>query len=259
MEFDLIISNPPYNKNLDLKILKEIYELSDKICFVHPGIWLLDNKNVSKIYASTKDLIKEDFAYNEEIKNSNEIFSIGLFQNTFINLFSKNSERSVDLEDIDVHGKSQIYKSIKQKILSYCSSSNVQQKIVHENSTKHECGFSGIRGHYNNPDLYTFIQTKNEAAHVGKSTRYFMKVLFETKEEAINFREYLKLQISCFCLSIYKLNQHLDAGELQAVPFMPSYKSRWSNELVAKEIGLSHEEIQWILDWLPPYYETIKS
>lgn len=57
MKFDLIISNPPYNSGLDLKILESVNFISEKICFVHPMTWLFDQKG-SKRYNRIKETFK---------------------------------------------------------------------------------------------------------------------------------------------------------------------------------------------------------
>ena len=48
MIFDLIISNPPYNRGLDIKILRGVESVAHKICAVHPSSWLVDKKDKSK-------------------------------------------------------------------------------------------------------------------------------------------------------------------------------------------------------------------
>ena len=45
MKFDLVFSNPPYNSNIDIKILNEIIDVADEFVIVHPSTWLIDIKN----------------------------------------------------------------------------------------------------------------------------------------------------------------------------------------------------------------------
>lgn len=42
MEFDHIIMNPPYCRNLHLKILNEAVKHSDDVVCIHPARWLED-------------------------------------------------------------------------------------------------------------------------------------------------------------------------------------------------------------------------
>ena len=48
MKFDLVFSNPPYNKNIDIKILNEIIDIADEFVVVHPSTWLIDLKEKKK-------------------------------------------------------------------------------------------------------------------------------------------------------------------------------------------------------------------
>ena len=178
-------------------------------------------------------------------------------------MFDKNCEKPIDVWEIDAHGTSEIYKSIKQKILNYCKEKNsCIDKVVHKNpNKKFECGISGIRGHQferypgdKTYDFFTFIQKTDESMHTGTSTRYFLKFLFDTEIEATNFKDYLKTKMARFCLSIYKINQHIDSGELGSVPYLPTYTRSWSNEDVAKEIGLTEEELAWAINWIEDFY-----
>ena len=80
MKFDLIISNPPYNKGLDLKILESVLDLGEKICFVHPIGWMLRDKNKKLKLKLEKSLIFD----------GNQAFTISSHTPCAINLFAKN-------------------------------------------------------------------------------------------------------------------------------------------------------------------------
>jgi hypothetical protein len=214
MLFNCIISNPPYNKGLDLKILQDIWELGETIVFVHPSMWLYDKKGNHKLFLDTKKLVKDHVTHAEEIENSNHVFNIQLFQNIFITKFEQNPNPDIviDLKDIDLHHTSQVFRSLCLKILMYCKKNgSLEDKLVHTNPTElWECGISGIRGHYQNPDLYTFVRKQNPETHIGTSTRYYMKFLFESEIEATNFRDFLKLKLVRFCLSLYKIQKSIE-------------------------------------------------
>lgn len=89
-------------------------------------------------------------------------------------------------------------------------------------------------------------------------TEGYKKYLFNNKSNSIYFKKYLKLKITRFALSIFKINQNLKNGELAAVPYMPSYEHAWDNEMVAKELGLIDVELKWAINWIPDYYPEDK-
>ena len=255
MKFDLIISNPPYKNNLHLKILNEVKDLSDKICFIHPSTWLYDNKDMFNLFVETKENFKDRFAHFEVVENANELFGIGAFVPIIISVFDKNNKDLLDIYDMDIHGGSNVYRSMKAKILDYCKVSNVHDNTQkNKNKNKYEVGISVIAP----GGMDVMIQKTNECLHIGSETKYENKFYFNTKQEAINFKDYLKTKMSRFCLSIYKLNQNLDNGELASVPYLPTYEHNWTDEMVAKEIGLSDEELRWAINYIPDYYPEDK-
>ena len=277
MKFDLIISNPPYNKNLDLKILKDVYELGERICFVHPVAWLYDNKLKDSSYTKTRELLKSDLV-DITILRSDLYFDI-LVNNLAITYFNKlNQNEKIYIEnditnnkynvnsiyDIDRNCNFEEYKTFKQKILSYCKAENMLTKVIRTDNVKSwnrpnqpfEIGLPLIRGGDFNTmrQFFTFIQEVEEDRHIGESTEYKLKYFFDTKEEAINFKEYLKSKITRACLSIFKANISLHGG-LGSVPYLPTYTHPWSDEEIAKELGLTKEEVEWAYKNIQNYYQ----
>ena len=263
MKFDLIISNPPYTKGLDLKILSDVYEFGEKICFVHPATWLQDNKMKSKLYNETRELVKNHFISYEIIQNPSKLFNICLsFVDLYITLCNKNEVGVCDkIYDIDIHGNSKIYKSLKNKILLYESNLNKHVLTKIHNMDNFKVSFSGI-GRLKNSryegdptnGTYAIIPRTIESECYGKNSNKYLKFLFNSENEMLNFKDYLKTKIVRFCVSIYKINQHLDSGELAGVPYMPTYTQPWIDEDVAKELGLTEEELAWAINWIPDYY-----
>ena len=249
MKFNLIISNPPYTNNLDLKILKKVYELGEKVCFIHPGSWAYSKKpNMSKLY---KHIKKFDVTYFKRVEDAKKLFKISIFTAICISVFEQYSKTSIKVDDIDVHGNSEIYKSLKKKILSYCHNSNLENKRTNK---LYEFTFG-----LNWSDAgYNVMGAKNtyhrHFSNNFKGTHYPIKFGFDSKFKMEYFGNFLKLKIVRFALSIYKINQHLNRGELEAVPYMPTYDHEWTDEMVAKELGLTDEELAWAINWIPDYY-----
>ena len=247
MKFDYMISNPPYNpNNLDLKIIKEVYPLvSDdgRMCFIHPAGWLLSkngkkNKTIGEL---VKEIISNDFCYYEPVSNANKVFNIaGTPNDIYINIFDKNCENPINIMSIDQHGDSDIYKSIFNKILHYCNVHNMSMHTYIKEDTPYNVGFASIIGHTKERDFFTFIQLKNPKIHLTERYKKNNNFSFKTANEQLSFFNFLNLKLLRFSLSIYKVNKNVI---LSSVPYMPTYTHEWTDELVAKELGLTDEEL----------------
>lgn len=77
-KYDVVFSNPPFNKNLDLKILKEIFHIANEWVLVHPGTWLIDLKHSFKLYMSYREKIQGHLK-SVRAFNGNPVFNIQLF------------------------------------------------------------------------------------------------------------------------------------------------------------------------------------
>ncbi len=253
MKFDLIISNPPYNHNLDLKILKDVYELGEKICFVHPTTWLYDKKLKNKLYLNVRDLIRSSLEKVIEF-NIQDFFKAWTFSTLGIVLINKHCEVSIDPYSFDKHGNSDIYKSIKNKILLYCNHKNNYQKMLINSNERYTFYF----GNNLFSPYRVLVQKRILENHISNIKKYPLNLGFDNKETAYNFYEYAKTKIARFCLSIFQITQAIQNGELEAVPYMPTYTRPWTDEDVAKELGLTDEELAWAINWIPDYYPEDK-
>ena len=116
MKFDLVFSNPPYNKNVDIKILNEILDIADEFVIVHPSTWLIDLKDKTPLYKTFKSKI-DGFLSSIELFNGNPVFNIQIFMpcvithinkkfngKTFVNNFNETYETE-SIYDITKFGK----------------------------------------------------------------------------------------------------------------------------------------------------------
>ena len=269
MKFDLIISNPPYNKGLDLKILESVLDLGEKICFVHPAGWLLDNKLSNPVYNRLREITKTRLS-EVEIINPNIVFQIRTTVPCSINFFIKHStfikvndtsrvltreklEYEVEnIYDIDKWGNDKIYLSIKKKILSF------PDKLLDNLSDEKpfRVGLNGFGiGQISNPTMECFYsmikRTKEIEFHINKKQP--LTFSFSTENEQKNFLNYLKTKFARFCLSITKNNQHIDSGELISVPWL-DFSVQWDDEKASSYVGLTTLEIEWIKSKMPDFY-----
>lgn len=260
MKFDLIISNPPYNKGLDLKILESVLELSDKICFVHPAGWLLDNSDYfKKIF--DRNLVQNRLT-EVELINGNELFDIALFMPCSINLFEKERKEKIKITDnskhfneiekiweeddifkIDKYGWYKNYKILKEKIEKFYSNNNFSK------NNNLSLGIANIRGHVASNDFNTIVQ-KDYDKHINHIYDFGWE--FKTENETENCYNYLKTKFARFCLSIYKLNS-TNGYFLNKLPWFDFSKS-WTDQECAAELGITNEELLFMIQQIPNYY-----
>ena len=56
MKFDVVFSNPPYTKNVDIKILNDIIDCAEEFVIVHPSTPILQYKDKFKPYLNFKKI-----------------------------------------------------------------------------------------------------------------------------------------------------------------------------------------------------------
>jgi hypothetical protein len=165
-KFDIVFSNPPYNNNLDLKILKSLFEyrIAAQIIFVHPPIFLLDKKFNNKLYnelrntnyLETVNLFWGNNLFNIELQspcsitvwNTNKISDeCSVTDNAFINWTSNEAKYTCKINDISLHGKiGNTYKHIFHISDKYSSILDHRVFPDYSNITNFSVKFSRIRG-----------------------------------------------------------------------------------------------------------------
>ena len=272
--FDVVIGNPPFNQMIDMLFVQKSYKISDKVLFVHPSTWLLDEKGKQKKFNDTKELIKDSLE-SIELFNGNKIFGIQLFIPCVFTYVNKNKKsksiKCIDkINDIELiydniyqinkFSNIDIYPKVKEKIIKICQIDNL---LNHKNKKVGNffVNISQIRGHVNLKsnkemllnDFYTII-TRDEVVSDCISKHIFFS--FNTIRESENFIKYLKSDFCRFSLSLYKNNSQLDRGELKSIPWFD-----FSNEINEVDIylaaNLNKMEIDFIKSKIPKYYFNI--
>jgi len=277
-KFDVVVGNPPYQREMHIKFLKLSYDISNKyVIFVHPSSWLLDEKNLNKSL-KIRNLVGEHII-DLTLINGNPLFNILLFTPLVITFLDKNytnegkilvydkiNNTTVSYDNIDQvnkWGNKDTYISIKNKILKYAKENSLQDhKIGVWMKKEQKKGFyinlAYIRG---NPvstsekmvgnDFYTFIPKEEK---VEKKQTKPISFYFPEEKYARNFLNYLKTDFARFSLSILKLNQHFNGGELKSVPWL-DFSKEWTDKKLYKHFDLTQEEIHFIEKNIPDYYK----
>lgn len=287
MNFDIVFSNPPYNKNVDIKILNEIVDVADEFVIVHPSTWLVDLKDKTPLYKTFKSKIDGKVS-SVELFNGNPIFNIQIFMPCVITHIDKKHLGAISVNnfnelyetesifEITKFGKDweTIVKPFKDTVEKFIANNDghVWERFANNktNSFVKQSGFllqlPMGRGHENQvshtemvrEDFYgVFSNDENEVITKNKCQDVAFKggtyCYFPTEEQRNNCVDYLKTDFARFCLAINKLNKHIDSGELELIPWL-DFSEEWNDEKLFKFFDISLEQQIYIRKFLPDYY-----
>lgn len=202
---DVTFSNPPYNSNMDLKIITSLQEaklLKTFVC-VHPSLWLintktqLNEKSGKATFRKFKSLVK-NHVKQIEFFNGNSVFNIGLYvpciisnidfinkvQSVKVKDLRKQNLREVNnLDNITLHGENwELVKSLMNKTKNYESLEQHRTSCKDAQSSSHDfhVQLATIRGHISSSsifhvDFFTLIQKET------KKSKGLRKLLSENK------------------------------------------------------------------------------
>lgn len=286
MKFDLVFSNPPYNSNIDIKILNEIIDIADEFVVVHPSTWLMDLKGKKDLFQDFKKSFHNRFK-SIDLFNGNPVFNIDLFLPCCITHIQKPSDSSVEVkyfgrcftfENIynvtKYEDKWVLVKSFKNEIEQFISQNDSLWNKISKNSTNNftylpnkfllqlpmgrgNCVTNDERKMIKE-DFYTLfsnnskeIESKNLSDKVSfASGNYFY---FDSEDERLNCLNYLKTDFARFCLSFGKLNKNIHRGEQELIPWL-DFTEEWDDDKLFQKFNVSQELQDYIRDFLPDYY-----
>ncbi len=280
MKFDVVFSNPPYNKSIDIKILSEVYDVADEIVAIHPSTWLLDTKGTYNTYVTFRNKINRHVK-SFELFNGNSAFG-GIVVNTpiVISHINKNVNSNIridyfndvfeteNISDVTKFGSSWIYlikpfmSKLKEQI-SVCGSvwENKVEATLTDDS-KFYCQLADIIGNINitsktfqmvKDDFYT-LTIKNSQNNIGiRKTTIANTYCFNTDTERTNFLRYCETDFARFCLALTKNNTHVDTGEMKNIPWL-DFTQEWNDEKLFEEFNVSQDLQDYIREFLPDYY-----
>ena len=252
MHFDKIIMNPPYDRSLHLKILRQVINKADEVVNLSPIRWLSDEL--------------------AEYKKASEYNKFADIRNRISNL---EAIKSVDAENafgIALPFDLGIY-YITPTITNYSFSKNrIVNKMMNKEgitiglpttlySNRRKRHFFPIRiigaGHNPNKEANMEIATKGifeDGLQNGKDWKevkgntvgsYLNTNIIESDNltELNNIYGYLNSKLVKYFLMITTTGSHI---QYNYVPYLPTYTHSWTDEMLYEYFGLTDDEIQEI-------------
>lgn len=246
MDFDLIIMNPPYDKNLHLKVLSEaIKHISNtgKVINLSPVRWLQDpfakHKKTSD-YFRFEDTISKHINTLEILSNKEmeEQFDIHLYTN--LGIYVCDSKGGFNYADVYKQNRS----VLELRILDECTKlDNIKN---HMETSKRDgirvllALIAGGRGNlpvykdlayvingYKDGKDWTECKQNKGLYTKAKGSDIPNSIKFDTEIEAQNFYDSYKTTFSKWLCDISTLDQHI---QVQFLPFMNDYTKIWNNK-----------------------------
>jgi hypothetical protein len=294
MKFNSIVMNPPYKGGLHIDMFNKAFDLlidGGIITCIHPSTPFI-NRKPTKTSGKTKKIKEIVSKYRTRLTliDGNKIFDAGFFtplsitqvkkvldnkiEIVYSHIDSTNKEVKVynKLDDIFIHGNDLVI-GIYNKILSRMNQS-VESKLYRNGGRGNlyldiirTCGHPPKNGETRvNPDFYCLIYKKNEnnfndliiqtpnEKSEQKGGTGFNQISINSIEEGEYLFKYLLTKFSRFCVSLYKMNIQLTSKELDILPYM-NFSEEWTDEKLFEYFELTQEEINFIEEYIPNWYE----
>ena len=252
--------NPPYDKNLHLKILDKITKdfPGTKVVSLNPVGWLQDPlaKNKKSDYNRFLDLRRkiEDIAVIDKL-SAEHIFNARMHQNLALykignggfdcSVFIKKYESFINkVKNCKYHWEDKIDSNkvdgIRVRTQRLCGGEHSSfERLYDKYSLMQNSQRIFVDGKWNNKWWTDFAETRNQySKSIGDPLVDSIK--FNTLEEAKNFEAFAKTKFMTFCNRVSKVGVNTNFSFL---PFMPTYTHPWTDEDLYKYFNLTQDEI----------------
>ena len=257
-KYNVCITNPPFNKNgaslIELDIIKQI------IAYCKKASVLCTVTNITDINGPLKQgkkAIKYKNALNGKlddiciIENSSKYFSIAIAKDLGILRIVEKTNKNYDDFRFIKNGTN--YKFLYDKVYRKVFESSKGISTHWTDCTEPYCVPLKVLVSKNNYNLVTYDEkSKNTKSSYRPSTsikkcndKVAKNLVFDTKEEADNFRS------TCFtkfykCLVKCALTSQNIKNINRFIPYMPTYKHPWTDEMLYEYFGLTEDEVKEI-------------
>lgn len=256
MKFDKIIMNPPFTGDecLYLRITEKSNNYANDIVCLTPIVAYISFGANAKVVALRENL-QQRFESFEKVPSIE--FNVMVNFPLYILKFGI-TDNPLNLDELffDRYQNPKLARTIFNKFKNYGSDlkpyfNNTKEKIK---AYKYNCFMPYIRGFFRNDeaswDWTTLFSTESRyefEEYRGRANPDSLRSFgFDTIEECKNFVDYCDSDIIMFAIHFMKFNFHIHAVNFTYVPCMPTYTKSWTDEEIAKELGLTQEEVDYI-------------
>ena len=276
MKFDCIIMNPPYHKNLHLKILAEAIKHlkdDDSICVnLSPILWLEDPhahlKAKSNLFKFDTNIVHKCEQLDVVDKNTvNQLFNIGLFANLGIYV-CKNNAKGIDSKNFWKRNFEDWEVELFDKV--YALNAHVEDKCENNKRDGIRVPIAFIAGNRGTLPIYKDLAYVVDGMKNGKDWTKCknnggykkeegipipISIKFATETEAQNFYDSWKTTFCKWLSKRFLFDQNIN---LRFLPFfggvvnprtgLKGYESEWTDDDFYKYFNLTDDEIKLIED-----------
>lgn len=275
--FDITLSNPPFTRGKDLKIMRAVSEITDEMVVVHPSTWLIDLKGKSKLFNDTKDLFA-DRIKSVTLFNGNPVFGIGLFVPCSITHIDRNKNpeepiavdyfaRKFSVDNVnDITNFGPEWKTIVEPFMKKMERIVAKTGSVWDHNVKeivegkHYCQLAAIIGNIGKDggrmwkdNFYTLVMKdsdrnkgiRQENLVVSNGNTPPPTFTFDSEMERDNFISYCKTFFTRFCLALLKSTQITVRGELSLIPWL-DFTQEWTDEKLFEYFEVDEQTQKYI-------------
>ena len=258
MNFDHIIMNPPYDKNLHLKILSEAMKHSDDVVNLSPIRWLQDplaeykkNSDWKKFESVRKRIETLDVVSAAE---ANKLFGIGAFID--LGIYRVTPKCGRDLTNFWKEVRKPAEVTMIEKLITM--KDNLLNHIEKQKLDGIRVPLTDIGGNRGYKPVYKELAYVVDGKKDGKDwtkcknmggyekpegSALPLSVKFASAAEAQNFYDVFYTKFGSWICDITHTQQHLQPSIL---PWLGDYTHKWNDEMLYEYFGLTEDEINEI-------------